>query len=378
MRSTIVKNELVVGTFVAIALLMTTAAIMKRTREKGLLDTQQVHFIVPHGSGLQTGAPVLMKGIQVGSVNDVQLTDDHQVKVTCDIAPRFAQHISKDAKVTVVEPPFIGTTKVEIDPGETKGEVASDQKLETQVKGTFMDRVDEIEQRVSTVVARVDSFVVAANKTLESINNISTKVEKGDGLIPRLINDKKLADDTEAVIKDVRAITKAINEGEGALSLAINDKDFAKDLKATSTDIRKIVKDIQDGKGSLGRLAKDAKLVDESTGLVKDGRAALNKLNSLNDEAKQSMKKVQSLLDTTTKSVAKVEGLLNTANRVTKEMADTLHRINTGKGTIASLLNDPALYKETKSLLKELRESVEDLREQAPINSFIGVVFAAF
>ena len=30
------------------------------------------------------------------------------------------------------------------------------------------------------------------------------------------------------------------------------------------------------------------------------------------------------------------------------------------------------------SLDKELRESVEDLREQAPINSFIGVVFSAF
>ena len=31
-----------------------------------------------------------------------------------------------------------------------------------------------------------------------------------------------------------------------------------------------------------------------------------------------------------------------------------------------------------KGILKELRESVEDLREQAPINSFIGVVFSAF
>ena len=40
--------------------------------------------------------------------------------------------------------------------------------------------------------------------------------------------------------------------------------------------------------------------------------------------------------------------------------------------------SDDAIFKETRALLKELRESVEDLREQAPINSFIGVVFSAF
>jgi len=33
---------------------------------------------------------------------------------------------------------------------------------------------------------------------------------------------------------------------------------------------------------------------------------------------------------------------------------------------------------EARGLLKELRETVQDLREQAPINSFIGVVFSAF
>ena len=40
-------------------------------------------------------------------------------------------------------------------------------------------------------------------------------------------------------------------------------------------------------------------------------------------------------------------------------LADTLRRINTGKGTLSAFLNDDSIYRETKSLLKELRESVE-------------------
>jgi phospholipid/cholesterol/gamma-HCH transport system substrate-binding protein len=53
-------------------------------------------------------------------------------------------------------------------------------------------------------------------------------------------------------------------------------------------------------------------------------------------------------------------------------------KVNKGQGTLSKFVNDDAIFRETKALLKEVRESVEDLREQAPINSFIGVVFSAF
>lgn len=377
MQSKVVKNELVVGTFIAIGVAMGGVWATKRSREKGLLDTRRIHFEVTHGSGLQRGAPVLMRGVEVGSIGDVQLTDDHKVRVSCDITPRFAKFVREDTKAKVVEPPFLGTTKVELEPGT--GQAASgDHQVEGRIDEDFTKRLEKIETNVDVVVKRVDGLVARADKAIEQIDGVTRKVSEGEGLVARLLNDAELANDAKQVLADVRAVVHDVREGKGALAMVINDAEFAGDLKQTARDVREVTEGINKGEGSLGRLAKDSALVDESTDLVKDVRSSLAKLDELNVQARSSMSKVESLLTTTEQTVKRVEGLVGSADGVTKELADAVRRVNSGEGTVAALLNDDAVYRETKSLLKELRESVEDLREQAPINSFLGVVFSAF
>lgn len=379
MRSTIVKHELAVGLFVATAIALGAVGLVKRTREKGLLDVRQVSFTVPEGRGLQRGAPVLMKGVQVGEISDVALTKDNQVRVTCNITPRFASHIRTDAAAALLEPPLLGDTKVEIDPGSSQDVAKSGDVLRPVQKGGDMfKRVEEIEGRVTEVLQKVESVADRASTAIDTLQKVADKIERGDGLVGQLINDPKFADDARALLTDLRGITHDIREGEGALALAINDPGFAQDLKGTASDVRKVAAELEKGEGSLGRLLKDPALVDEATGLVKDVRGSLAKLDELNEQAKLSVGKVEALLVTADKTVARIDGLVSSANDVTTELASTLKKINEGEGTIARLLNDDALYRETKSLLKELRESVEDLREQAPINSFLGVVFSAF
>lgn len=377
MQSKVVKNEILVGVFIAIGVLLAAVWATQRSRDKGLLDTHRIVFEVEHGSGLEPGAPVLMKGVEVGSIGDVQLVEGLKVRVTCNITPRFAPFVSEDTEAFVVEPAFLGATTVDLRPG--KGEPASnDQIVKGSIDKGFSDRLESLESNVDAVVAKVDTVVERADEALVQINDISRRVKEGDGLVAQLINDPKLAEDTKVVIKDMRHIVEEVSEGKGALAMAINDEDFAKDLKSTAEDVREVTTDVSEGKGSLGRLVKDAALVDESTSLIKDMRGSLSKLNELNDLAKTSMGKVESLLATTEGAVKKIDGLVGDAGGVTAELTDTLRRVNKGEGTIAALLNDDAVYRETKSLLRELRESVEDLREQAPINSFLGVVFSAF
>jgi phospholipid/cholesterol/gamma-HCH transport system substrate-binding protein len=377
MRSTIVKNELVVGAFVAIAVLLGVFYVLKKTREVGLLDVRRINFTVAEGAGLEKGAPVLMRGIEVGSIDDIQLTKDHRVRVTASIAPRFAQHVTSAARASVVEPPLLGSTKVELLPGDG-GDPDGTDDLETFTSENLFGRFEAMEGRVNDVIAKIDSFVNTANSTLTSVDKIAKAVEDSRGLAGRLINDPKLADDAEALLRDLREITHSIREGEGVLAMTINDGDFAEDLRSTAKSVRTITDDIEAGKGSLGRLYKETELLDQTEGMIKDVRGSLAKLNTLNDEATTSIKKVQALLDKTTSTMGKVDTVISSAGDVTGELTKTIQKINEGDGTIAALLNDRALYMETKSLLKELRESVEDLREQAPINSFIGVVFSAF
>lgn len=53
-------------------------------------------------------------------------------------------------------------------------------------------------------------------------------------------------------------------------------------------------------------------------------------------------------------------------------------KINRGSGTVARLINEDKIYSQTDELVKELRETIEDAREQAPITSFIRAALTAF
>lgn len=379
MRSTVVRQELAVGAFICAAAVVVGLAAYVKTRERGLIGGTSFRFSAPHGSGLQPGAPVLMQGIQVGEVSDIQLTPESHVLVTCQVAPRFADSVRADAVATIVEPPLLGSTKVEVTPGKlTSPTVMADQELAGGIQGSLTARLDQLQGRVDEVVAKVDGFVTQASTTLESVDRVVAQVDGGKGLVARLMTDEQLAKDVADTAARLSRVAEQIDEGEGLVSLAVRDAGLAKNVLASAEGVAAIVSRADAGEGTLGRLLRDEAIADEATGLMRDARGALQRLDELNVQTQRSLEKVQTLLETANKAVGDVEGLLANADRVSGELADTLHRVNQGQGTVAAFLNDDAVYRETRSLLKELRESVEDLREQAPINSFIGVVFSAF
>jgi phospholipid/cholesterol/gamma-HCH transport system substrate-binding protein len=369
MRTTIVRQELAVGAFLIGAAVLVGVGGFLKTRERGLLGSATFRFTAPHGSGLQPGAPVTMHGVQVGEVSDIQLAADHRVLVTCQVAPRFAGHLTTDAKATIVEPPLLGSTKVEVVPGSGAA-AAADQELAGDTQGSItaqlsdvQKRLDAVVDRVDRVVENVDAFVTQANGTLASVDRVVTKVEMGDGLLGQLVADEQLAADVRAGVAGLARVTEAVEPDA---------------VRGAVAGVAAVVSRLDRGEGLVGRLLNDAELADQAEGLVSDARGALQRLDELNAQTQKSLQKVETLLDTANTAVGDVQKLVGNAEKVSGELADTLHRVNQGQGTVAAFLNDDAVYRETRSLLKELRESVEDLREQAPINSFIGVVFSAF
>ena len=68
-----------------------------------------------------------------------------------------------------------------------------------------------------------------------------------------------------------------------------------------------------------------------------------------------------------------------------ENISQIVKKINQGKGTLGILVNDDemsrnanTLVNDAKIVVRELRESLEDTREQAPVNSFLRAVFTAF
>ena len=71
--------------------------------------------------------------------------------------------------------------------------------------------------------------------------------------------------------------------------------------------------------------------------------------------------------------------------RTLNNVAEITTKINQGKGTLGLLVNDDELHRNANTVLtdaqivvRELREGLEDTREQAPVNSFLRAALTAF
>ena len=53
-------------------------------------------------------------------------------------------------------------------------------------------------------------------------------------------------------------------------------------------------------------------------------------------------------------------------------------KINSGKGTLGKLINEDKVHENADGLVTELRDTMEDSREQAPVSSFIRALLIAF
>ncbi|MCX8123515.1 MAG: MlaD family protein [Spirochaetes bacterium] len=65
-------------------------------------------------------------------------------------------------------------------------------------------------------------------------------------------------------------------------------------------------------------------------------------------------------------------------NATVKNLRDITDKINTGKGTLGKIINEDTAHAQATDLIKQLQDTIEDTREQAPITSFLRAALTAF
>ena len=73
----------------------------------------------------------------------------------------------------------------------------------------FTERLNEFvstenKENLTSTLKNINSISGKLDKTISSLNNAMEKVDKGDGTLGVLINDKKMAEDLKAIIEDIK------------------------------------------------------------------------------------------------------------------------------------------------------------------------------
>jgi phospholipid/cholesterol/gamma-HCH transport system substrate-binding protein len=120
-------------------------------------------------------------------------------------------------------------------------------------------------------------------------------------------------------------------------------------VSSVADDVKDITAKIRKGEGTLGKLVYDDTLYNDARDVVRDLKTAVEDRNMLDN----------------------MESSMENLNQISE-------KINSGQGTLGLLVNDDTLYVEAKKMIKDIRMTVDDLRETSPIVTFSSIYFGAF
>lgn len=241
-------------------------------------------------NGLMAGNNVRFSGINVGTVESVEIISDSSVRVVMLIQDKVKQYIKKNSVATVGTDGLMGNKLVNINAakdGSTAPSIEEGDELKTlrpietdemiRTLSTTNDNIKNITTDLKTIAQKINSrntlwsllmdTVVAENikqavvnikmagsnaaVVIGDLHHLTNEMKGGKGLIGTLITDTtlstrldhtmvklNLAGDNLAVITgDLGNVSKKINTNEGTLGMLIMDTMFVKDLKSAMKNL---------------------------------------------------------------------------------------------------------------------------------------------
>lgn len=283
------RDEVLVGIVATAALGFAIVGSLFLARG-GLVPGYPVYSVFPWGAGLKQGQPVMLSGVTVGYVDDVDIRRDGHLVVTLRVYRQF--EVPKGTTARVVPNGFFGDMMVAMTPT-----VATDEMFATGdtipagppslAIGDVITRVDSIGRDVQELtralkrelvdrggLADVRKTVLSANSLIESLGEIakvqSAELTRTQQSLRRLAN----AVDSTEVSNTVHALAEA-SENVSAL---------ATDLRTTTTRLNSVLGKLEGSEGSAGMLMNDA-------GMYRDVRGLLQRLDSLTADFQKNPRK---------------------------------------------------------------------------------------
>jgi len=288
------RNEVSVGIFITIAVIVLVLGTLWLARGK-LKPGYPLYTRFAWGQNLKQGQPVLLAGVSVGYVGDVNLRRNGFLDVMLRIDDQYT--IPKGSTATVKPVGIFGDVAVALTPpipvpaaSYAPGDTVPPGPASADV-GQIMNRVDSIGATLSLLMRSLQQQIIEAG-TLKDINrtvastaalslqlqkvlaeqnqNLTTTMESFRTAAGHLSN---LADSVQidSTIKNLRKTS------ENGARLVAN-------LDSTNTEIRKLLALAQNGNGTVGRMLTD-------TTLYTDAHRLLRQLDSLVADFKANPRK---------------------------------------------------------------------------------------
>lgn len=224
------------GMFVILGLVLFVFTIYFVGRQKNLFgSTFHLRSQFKTVSGLKEGNNVRFSGINIGTVNDIELITDTSVMVDLLIKKEVQQFIKKDATATIGSDGLMGDKVLTISPGNDNAVHVKNNDLIVSKSAI------EVEDIMRSLKTSVDN----AGIITAQLAQLTFKMNNGNGVLSRLISDDQLSNSLKNTLTNLQTssnefalFTTKMNNGKGALSKLVGNESLGNKLDSTMSNLQ--------------------------------------------------------------------------------------------------------------------------------------------
>ena len=249
MKTSSTSFKIRLGLFISIGIALFVLAIFVIGKQKNLFDPVfkiSAHF--QNVSGLQVGNSVRFSGINVGTVDNIQIINDSTVRVDMLIKKDVNRFIKSDAQALIGSEGIIGDRVLIISNGDSSQKVV---KNGQRIASTEPVETDAI---MASLQITADNAALASDE----LSEILFKVNNGDGTLGRLINDESIANNIDQTIANLKSSSKGLDENmEAAKSNFLLRGYFKKKEKAAEKKRKELERKAEDASKEKQKIADE-------------------------------------------------------------------------------------------------------------------------
>lgn len=338
-------QNLKVGVFVAVALLILTLAVFVIGQERSMFTRKtRVYTSFDDINGLVVGAPVRLAGVDVGRVTRISFSEDltrPEATIELAIEDEFIARVRKDSRAFIDSKGLLGDKLINLSVGSPKEPQLKDGDFVVPKPSLSLEAMARDLEETAASISRAAKTAETALKDLASpevtdnlrritgsLAAILESVEKGDSVAHRLVYDEKYAGHVEQILRNLETTSE--------------------NASSASARVDRVVARVEEGPGTLHALAYG----EEGVAALSELQRAAANIAELTAALNRGEGFGGALLrgDEGKKLLADMSELTGRINRITAN-------VERGRGTLGGLLVDPSVYEDMKTVLGNIERN---------------------
>jgi phospholipid/cholesterol/gamma-HCH transport system substrate-binding protein len=321
-------SELKIGVLTITALVITAVLIFSLTGSKGFFwERYSLKTRFANVAGLNTGSPVRVAGVEVGSVTAIDFAGE-QVDVTFEVKKTVQDRITERSVARLGSVSLLGESAIDITPAS----------------GTPIPEWHYVPQ--GRAAAALSDVTEQAGEGITELTGLIKDMRTGRGTVGKLMTDEAVYTDLHRFVQTAGDLTVGLKEGRGSLGKLLNDPQTANTLNAALQNIETMTRELNAGQGSLGKLLKDEQFAKSLNGATSNLETLVAKLNRGEGTAGKLFND---------------PALYNRLNSVSERLDAVVARLNEGDGTAGRLLKDERLYENMNAAVTDVRRLLSQI-----------------